>query len=68
MNKLQRPPTLKEFVIHSLLRWRDRDTLVDPEEEEPTTLLRRPDRDAPPADPPRASRPSFAFDLSVVPR
>jgi hypothetical protein len=43
MNQLQRPPTLKEFVIHSLLVWRDRDTLVDRDEEAPTGQLPRPD-------------------------
>jgi hypothetical protein len=64
MRQLQRPATLKEFVIHSLLAWRERDTLVDTDDEEPTALLRRPDSDAPPPDPPRSS---FVFDLSVVP-
>jgi len=47
MTPLQRPATLKELVIHSLLRWRDRDTLVDGDDDEPTRQLRRPDSDAP---------------------
>jgi hypothetical protein len=50
MNQLQRPPTLKEFVIHSLLVWRERDTLVDHEEEAPTGQLHRPDEVSQPAD------------------
>ncbi|HEY3821172.1 MAG TPA: hypothetical protein VGL81_28600 [Polyangiaceae bacterium] len=68
MAQLQRPATLREFLIHSLLVWRDRDTLVDRDDDEPTTQLRRPDSDAPPAESPRSSRASFVFDLSAVPR
>jgi len=64
MTPLQRPATLKELVIHSLLRWRDRDTLVDRDDEEPTRQLVRPDSDAPP----RPAHSSHVFDLSVVPR
>ena len=62
MATLGRPATLKEFVIHSLLVWRDRDTLVDHDDEEPTRQLRRPDSDRP------AGRRSEVFDLSFVPR
>ncbi|MGD0528029.1 MAG: hypothetical protein ABSE49_23045 [Polyangiaceae bacterium] len=69
MAQLQRPATLKEFLIHSLLVWRDRDTLVDGDDEEPTRQLQRPDRDRPAVmPPPRASLTSYVFDLNVVPR
>ena len=68
MAQLQRPATLKEFIIHSLLVWRDRDTLVDGDDEEPTRQLQRPDRDRPAmTPPPRASLTSYVFDLDVVP-
>jgi hypothetical protein len=65
MGKLQRPATLKEFVIQSLLAWRDTAaTLVDHEDEAPT-LLRRPDSEPPVA---RDTLTSYVFDLGVVPR
>jgi hypothetical protein len=60
---LQRPLTRKEFIIQSLLTWREPwATLVDAEEEEPTVPLRRPDSEAP-----RPAIDSFVFDLTVVP-
>jgi hypothetical protein len=65
MATLQRPPTLREFVIHSLLRWRERDTLVDRDDEEPTRQLKRPESDPPPREP-RGSRTSIVFDLSAA--
>jgi hypothetical protein len=69
MAQLQRPATLKEFLIHSLLVGRDRDTLVDGDDEEPTRQLQRPDCDRPARmPPPRASLTSYVFDLHVVPR
>jgi hypothetical protein len=44
MVRLQRPKTLREFIIQSLLTSRGPlPTLVDGEDEEPTTVLRRPD-------------------------
>jgi hypothetical protein len=66
---LQRPPTIKEFVIHSILGWREAaDTLVDDEppsgaiepesEPERVTML-------PPA--PRPSQDSIVFDLASPP-
>lgn len=65
MGKLQRPATLKEFVIQSLLGWRDTAaTLVDRDDESPTLLHSRPDSDAPPA---RDTLTSHVFDLCVVP-
>lgn len=70
MAKLQRPATLKEFVIQSLLGWRDPDpTLVDREDDSPTALLRRAPSSAPPPAPtPRDTLSSYVFDLRVVPR
>ena len=60
MSPLQRPATLKEFVIQSLLRWREpAATLVDHDDEDPTAQLERPDS----AD---FSRDSYAFDLNVA--
>ena len=57
---LQRPPTIKEFVIHSILGSREvHDTIVDPEE-------RVTDMDLPP--PPRPSSDSIVFDLGLPPR
>jgi hypothetical protein len=44
MGQLQRPSTVKEFVIQSLLAWREpAATIVDHDDEEPTLPLRRPD-------------------------
>jgi|HubBroStandDraft_2_1064218.scaffolds.fasta_scaffold1601638_1 hypothetical protein len=44
MALLQRPSTIKEFVIQSLLAWREpAATLVDYDDEEPTLPQRRPD-------------------------
>jgi hypothetical protein len=58
---LQRPPTIKEFVIHSILGGRDvADTIVDPEE-------RTTDVDPIPP-PPRPSQDSIVFDLMTPPR
>jgi len=57
---LQRPPTIKEFVIHSILGRDVADTLVDPEE-------RASDADLMPP-PPRPSQDSVVFDLGVPPR
>jgi hypothetical protein len=43
MARIQRPATLKEIVIHSLLAWREpAATIVDNDDEEPTLQLRRP--------------------------
>jgi hypothetical protein len=55
---LQRPPTIKEFVIHSILGREAADTLVDPEE-------RATDADLLP--PPRPSQDSIVFDLQLPP-
>jgi hypothetical protein len=67
MAQLQRPLTRKEFVIQSLLSWREPwATLVDADDEEPTMQLERPtaqDDEAPSTD-----RASNVFDLTVVPR
>lgn len=58
---LQRPPTAKEFVIHSILGGRQAaDTIVD--EEERTTLV------DPMPPPPRPSQDSIVFDLMLPPR
>lgn len=64
---LQRPLTRKEFVIQSLLAWREPwATLVDaevrPEEEDPTMPMEHPEPDAP-----RPPSPSLVFDLTFVP-
>jgi hypothetical protein len=60
---LQRPLTRKEFIIQSLLTWREpAATLVDTDDQEPTLRMRRPDRE-----PSRPSTPSCVFDLTVVP-
>jgi hypothetical protein len=55
---LQRPPTIKEFVIHSILGQEPRDTLVDPEERASEVDL---------IPPPRPSQDSIVFDLMVPP-
>jgi len=55
---LLRPPTIKEFVIHSILGRDTADTLVDPQE-------RAPDIDLPP--PPRPTQDSIVFDLMTPP-
>ena len=58
---LQRPPTIKEFVIHSILGSREvHDTLVDPEERASQVDLLPP--------PPRPSQDSIVFDLQTPPR
>jgi hypothetical protein len=57
---LQRPPTIKEFVIQSILGRDVADTLVDPEE-------RASDVDLVPP-PPRPSQDSIVFDLLTPPR
>ena len=63
MAQLQRPLTRKEFVIQSLLAWREPwATLVDADDEEPTMQLPRPDGDAE-----SAGRSSSVFDLTIVP-
>ena len=60
---LQRPLTRKEFVIQSLLTWREPwATLVDAEEEDLTVPLTRPE-----SEPPRPATDSCVFDLTVVP-
>jgi hypothetical protein len=63
MGALQRPPTIKEFVIRSILARREpAPTLVDREDESPTGVLAREvlDAELPPA---RASQASVVFDL-----
>jgi hypothetical protein len=66
MGKLQRPATLKEFVIQSLLGWRDTAaTLVDHDDEAPTLLRGTVATDPPAA---RDTLTSYVFDLRVVPR
>jgi hypothetical protein len=55
---LQRPPTIKEFVIHSILGREAADTLVDPEERASEVDL---------LPPPRPSQDSIVFDLMVPP-
>jgi hypothetical protein len=55
---LQRPPTIKEFVIQSILRREVADTLVDPEERSTEVDL------LPPA---RPSQDSIVFDLMAPP-
>ncbi len=56
MAQLQRPSTVKEFVIQSLLAWREpAATIVDHEDEEPTLPLRRADTE-PPSGAPLRSR------------
>lgn len=60
---LQRPPTIKEFVIQSILGWGREvaDTIVDPVEEGRTTEV----DPLPPA--PRPSQDSIVFDLMSPP-
>ena len=55
---LQRPPTIKEFVIHSILGRDVADTLVDPEERASQVDL---------LPPPRPSQDSIVFDLMTPP-
>jgi hypothetical protein len=67
MARLQRPPTLKEIVMRSLLQWREpADTLVDDEIDARTTEVPTP----PPWDMPasRDTLPSVVFDLFAPPR
>jgi hypothetical protein len=48
MAQLQRPSTVKEFVIQSLLAWREpAATIVDHDDEEPTMPMRRPETEGP---------------------
>ena len=62
MAKLQRPPTLKEIVMRSLLAWREpADTIVDEEDDRPTEI---PD----PAEDARPTLVSVVFDLCNPPR
>jgi hypothetical protein len=75
MAQLGRPPTIKEFLIQSILGWREpAPTLVDPHEFEepppPTGALPRQavqeavlEEEALP--PPRGSQASIVFDLAV---
>ncbi len=66
MARLQRPPTLKEIVMRSLLQWREpADTLVDDEEDLDARTTEVPQA-APWDMPPPAARdtvPSVVFDL-----
>ena len=64
---LQRPLTRKEFVIQSLLAWREPwATLVDAgETEDPTRPMRRPEVETP--RPRSDSQDSAVFDLTVIP-
>jgi hypothetical protein len=49
MAQLQRPSTVKEFVIQSLLAWREpAATIVDHDDEDPTLPLRRPETERTP--------------------
>jgi hypothetical protein len=58
--RLQRPPTLGEFVIHSILGGREiADTVVDPEERI---------TEVDPIPPPRPTLDSVVFDLMSPPR
>ena len=64
MCALQRPPTIREFVIRSILGAREpAPTLVDREDEAPTAVLSRGafEDELPPV---RASQASIVFDLS----
>lgn len=62
MAKLQRPPTLKEIVMRSLLAWREpADTIVDDENDRPTEIPETPE-DA------RPTLVSVVFDLCNPPR
>jgi hypothetical protein len=63
MCALQRPPTIREFVIRSILGAREpAPTLVDRDDEAPTAVLPREafEDELPPA---RASQASVVFDL-----
>jgi hypothetical protein len=71
---LQRPPTIKEFVIRSILGWREAaDTIVDCDDEAPTAVLGRDEpveervTEVDPMPPPRASQDSIVFDLVSPP-
>ncbi len=75
MAKLQRPPTLKEIVMRSLLQWREpSDTLVDPGEgpdadlglDGRTTEVPTPWGESPPSA--RDTLTSAIFDLFAPPR
>jgi hypothetical protein len=69
MVRLQRPATLKEFVIQSILAWRGPEaTRVDRDDEAPTTALSRAESNAPPPAAARDTLGSCVFDLSVIPR
>jgi hypothetical protein len=59
---LQRPPTLKEIVMRSLLGWREpADTIVDAEDERTTEIPSLPEE-------PRPTLISVVFDLCGPPR
>jgi hypothetical protein len=64
MARLQRPPTLKEIVMRSLLEWREpADTLVDEQDlDDRTTEIPAQPWEMPPP-PVRSSLPSAVFDL-----
>ena len=67
MGPFQRPPTLKEIVIQSLLRWRDAaDTVVDSDEELQSTVVDPEDRvtEIDPFPAPRPTQDSVVFDLA----
>lgn len=66
---LQRPPTIREFVIQSILGRRETaDTLVDREDEAPTGVLERePELEEPLYPPLRPSQDSIVFDLGSPP-
>lgn len=69
MARLQRPPTLKEIVMRSLLQWREpADTLVDDELDVRTTEVPAPPSWDMPAPSPRDTVPSVVFDLFAPPR
>jgi hypothetical protein len=74
MAKLQRPPTLKEIVMRSLLQWREpADTLVDPHEGPDADLdLDGRTTEVPTCEPPtpsmRDTLTSAIFDLFTPPR
>ena len=64
MGTLQRPPTIKEFVIRSILGWRDAaDTIVDPEEVGSPEVIDRV-TEVDPLPPARASLDAIIFDLA----
>jgi hypothetical protein len=64
MGTLQRPPTIREFVIRSILRG-----AADADEEATTAVCDGGDRDTV-VDPPPSARPAYdsiVFDLASVP-